>query len=53
MYGALLSRSTVFEFKAVSPEEVEPAVLRALKIEQDRSPLPLDWEQDVPPECCP
>lgn len=29
-------------------EEVEPAVLRALKIEQDRSPLPLDWEQDVP-----
>ena len=44
----LLSRSTVFEFKAVSPEEVEPAVLRALKIEQDRSPLPLDWEQDVP-----
>ena len=48
VYGALLSRSTVFEFKAVSPEEVEPAVLRALKIEQDRSPLPLDWEQDVP-----
>lgn len=46
VYGALLSRSTVFEFKAVSPEEVEPAVLRALKIEQDRSPLPLDWEQD-------
>ena len=48
VYSALLSRSTVFEFKAVSPEEVEPAVLRALKIEQDRSPLPLDWEQDVP-----
>ena len=48
VYGALLSRSTVFEFKAVSPEEVEPAVLRALKIEQDRSPLPLDWEQDMP-----
>ena len=48
VYNAVLSRSTVFEFKAVSPEEVEPAVLRALKIEQDRSPLPLDWEQDVP-----
>ena len=48
VYGALLSRSTVFEFKAVSPEEVEPAVLRALKIEQDRAPLPLDWEEAVP-----
>ena len=48
VYGALLSRSTVFEFKAVSPEEAEPAVLRALKIEQERSPLPLSWEDGVP-----
>ena len=48
VYGALLSRSTVFEFKAVSPEEAKPAVLRALKIEQDRSPLPLSWEDAVP-----
>ena len=43
VYGALLSRSTVFEFKAVTPEEAEPAVLRALKIEQERSSLPLEW----------
>ena len=31
VYSALLSRSTVFEFKAVTAEEAEPAVLRALK----------------------
>ena len=48
VYGALLSRSTVFEFKPVSPEEVRPAVERALKIEQGRSDLPLEWEESVP-----
>ncbi len=48
VYGALLSRSTVFEFKAVSPEEAEPAVLRALEIERGRSDLPLAWEEGVP-----
>lgn len=48
VYSALLSRSTVFEFKAVSPQETEPAVLRALRIEQERSQLPLDWEEGVP-----
>jgi len=48
VYSALLSRSTVFEFKAVSPEETERAVLRALRVEQERSPLPLTWEEGVP-----
>ncbi|MCF2616861.1 replication-associated recombination protein A [Oscillibacter valericigenes] len=48
VYSALLSRSTVFEFKAVTAEEVEPAVLRALNIEKERSPLPLEWEEGVP-----
>ena len=48
VYSALLSRSTVFEFKAVSAEETEPAVLRALNIEKQRSPLPLSWEEGVP-----
>ena len=48
VYSALLSRSTVFEFKAVPPQEAEPAVLRALKIEQGRSQLPLDWEEGLP-----
>ena len=48
VYSALLSRSTVFEFKAVPAEETEPAVLRALRIEQERSSLPLSWEEGVP-----
>ena len=48
VYSALLSRSTVFEFKTVSPKEAEPAVLRALKIQQERSELPMRWEAGVP-----
>ncbi len=32
VYNALLSRSTVFEFKTVPPEEVLPAVMRAVDI---------------------
>lgn len=48
IYNALLSRSTVFEFKSVPPEEVLPAVQRALSIEKERAVLPLTWEEDVP-----
>ena len=48
VYGALLSRSTVFEFKNVSAKEVLPAVERALSILKERSELPLAWEGDVP-----
>ena len=48
VYSALLSRSTVFEFKAVSPKETEGVVLRALKVEQQRSTLPLHWEEGLP-----
>ena len=48
VYSALLARSTVFEFKAVTAEEAEPAVLRALNIEKERSSLPLEWEENVP-----
>lgn len=43
VYGALLSRSTVFEFKNVSAEETIPAVERALGILKERSELPLSW----------
>ena len=32
VYNAILSRCSVFEFKSVSPEEVEPAVMRAFSI---------------------
>ena len=48
VYGALLSRSTVFEFKAVEPKEVQIAVERALAIEKGRAALPLRWEEEVP-----
>ena len=48
VYGALLSRSTVIEFKNVSAEEIIPAVERALGILKERSELPLSWEDDVP-----
>ena len=41
VYNALLSRSTVFEFKQVEPRELLPAVERALGILKERSPLPL------------
>ena len=48
VYGALLSRSTVFEFKPVPPAEAKTAVERALAIQKERSPLPLRWEEGVP-----
>lgn len=48
VYSALLSRSTVFEFKAVPAGELLPAVERALAVEQTRSALSLMWEDGVP-----
>ena len=32
VYNALLSRSSVFEFKSVPAEEIRPAVLRAWRL---------------------
>ena len=48
VYNALLSRSTVFEFKPLTAEETVPAVVRALEIVRGQSALPLSWEDDVP-----
>ena len=48
VYGALLSRATVFEFKSVSAADALRAVERALKILRERSGLPLSWEPEVP-----
>lgn len=44
VYNAILSRSTVFEFKAVQPEEICPAVERAFHVmgEDLHSPLRLE-----------
>jgi len=48
VYAALLSRSTVFEFKPVTAADVRPAVDRALALVKAESPLPLAWEEGVP-----
>lgn len=48
VYAALLSRSTVFEFKPVTAADVRPAVERALRMVQAESVLPLTWEDGVP-----
>ena len=48
IYNALLSRSTVFEFKPLTAEEAVPAVERALHILVKRSALPFQWEDSVP-----
>ena len=48
IYNAILSRSTVFEFKAVSPEAAAKAVMRAIQIRGERLALKVDLEQGVP-----
>lgn len=52
VFGAVLSRSTVFEFKPVSPEEVQKAVLRALRIANARRALPVTFEPDAIKRIC-
>lgn len=47
VYNAILSRSTVFEFKPVTPQDVENAIRRAFSfLEQERS-MSLDIEAGV------
>lgn len=48
VYSAILSRSTVFEFKAVEQEEVEKAVLRAYAILEEERGRTITWEEGVP-----
>ena len=48
VFNALLSRSTVFEFKALTAADVEPAVERGLQIVAEESTLPLTWEAEAP-----
>lgn len=47
IYPAILSRSTVFEFKSVEPDEVIPAIKRGLDILADEYQVKLDIEEDV------
>lgn len=47
VYNAILSRSTVFEFKPVPPEEIERAVQRAAEIISEEQKVEVDF-----PESC-
>lgn len=47
IYNAILSRSTVFEFKPIPPDEVEKAVLRAFNILSDELEIKIDIEDGV------
>ncbi|MCR5090003.1 MAG: replication-associated recombination protein A [Oscillospiraceae bacterium] len=47
VFGAVLSRSTVFEFKPVAPADAEKAVCRAFDILNSRRTEPLQAEEGV------
>ncbi len=47
VYNAVLSRSTVFEFKSVTPSEIEPAVERAFDFLAEEGGLPFELEDGV------
>ena len=47
VYNAVLSRSTVFEFKAISPADAEGAVRRALRLLAEREGLEARPEENV------
>ena len=47
VYNAILSRSTVFEFKAVTPEDIEPAVERAFAFLENERQTKIRWEDGV------
>ena len=47
VFNAILSRSTVFEFKSLSPNDVQQAVIRAVDIMNSRRESPLKLEDGV------
>jgi len=47
VFNAILSRSTVFEFKHISANEVEPAVMRAISILAEREGLTPELDNGV------
>ena len=47
VYNAVLSRSTVFEFKAISPRDVEGAVRRAVRLLAGRESVETDCPDEV------
>ncbi len=47
VFNAVLSRATVFEFRPVDPEEVRPALLRAISLLETRRGLRAELEEGV------
>ena len=47
VFGAVLSRCTVFEFKPVSAADISKAVVRAIDIENSRRSEPLEFAPEV------
>ena len=47
VFGAILSRSTVFEFKPLGASDVKTAVLRAIDIENSKLANPVELEEGV------
>ena len=47
IYGALLSRCTVFEFKAVPPAEIRKAALRAIGILEEELKIKIEFEDEA------
>lgn len=46
VYNAILSRSTVFEFKSVTPDEIEKAVYRAVKLLEKEQGISIDFSNE-------
>ncbi len=47
VFNAILSRSTVFEFKSIPPKEMEPAVKRAIRIAGEKNGMNIETEEGV------
>ncbi|MGN0571090.1 MAG: replication-associated recombination protein A [Candidatus Fimenecus sp.] len=47
VYSAILSRSTVFEFKSVTPEEIVPAVKRAFLFLEEEQHIKIDFTDEI------
>ncbi|MDD6603601.1 MAG: replication-associated recombination protein A [Eubacteriales bacterium] len=47
VYSAILSRSTVFEFKAIEPEDIEPAVKRGFDFLAQEGQTEIEYDSQV------
>lgn len=47
VYSAILSRSTVFEFKAIEPEDIEPAVKRGFDLLAQEGQTEIEYDSQV------